>query len=387
MTPTHAPGTVRSVATPGIRKRGNSYEAAVTDPRTRKKIRRTFPTLAAARSWRADALVAVRKGAMKPAKRLTVQQAADALLAGMRDGTIRTRAGGAYRSTTIDQAERSLRLHVLPELARVRVDRLEASELRAFADRMLAAGKDPGTVISAMQPLRLILRRAVLDGKLAVNPSRALGLPGGKRRSDVVTDPARAQRLLGALEPAERVIYATAFYAGLRRGELRALRWRHVNLADGTIRVEESASCHEREPGPVKTDAGRRSVPIIAALRDELVSHRMRTGEPAADVFVFGGRDQPFTPATIRRRAARAWKSAGLEPVALHSARHTFASILIAAGVNAKALTTYVGHASITTTMDVYGHLMRGSEDEAVRLIDAYLARTDTASRLDSIRG
>jgi integrase len=90
---------------------------------------------------------------------------------------------------------------------------------------------------------------------------------------------------------------------------------------------------------------------------------------------VFGGRDVPFTPATIRRRAAKAWKAAKLEPVALHSARHTFASILIAAGVNAKALTTYVGHASINTTMDVYGHLIRGSEAEAVQLVDAYLAR------------
>jgi integrase len=79
----------------------------------------------------------------------------------------------------------------------------------------------------------------------------------------------------------------------------------------------------------------------------------------------------------IRRRAAKAWKAAGLEPVALHSARHTFASILIAASVNAKAVTTYMGHASLATTHDVYGHLMRGSEDEAVGLIDSYLARAE----------
>jgi integrase len=105
-----------------------------------------------------------------------------------------------------------------------------------------------------------------------------------------------------------------------------------------------------------------------------LVEHRLRTGGDA-DAFVFGGRDVPFTPATIRRRAANAWKAAKLEPVALHSARHTFASILIAAGVNAKALPVYVGHASINTTMDVYGHLMRGSEEEAVGLVDAYLER------------
>jgi integrase len=59
----------------------------------------------------------------------------------------------------------------------------------------------------------------------------------------------------------------------------------------------------------------------------------------------------------------------------LHEARHTFASILIAAGVNAKALSTYLGHSSIQITLDRYGHLMPGNEDEAVALVDAYLER------------
>lgn len=367
----------------GIRKRGNSYEANVWDARSGKRLTRTFPTLAAARSWRADALVAVRQGAMKPTRRLTVRSAADALLAGMRDGTIRTRAGGTYRVTTIEQAERSLRLHVLPELGHERVDRLEPRELRAFADRLLASGKDPGTVLSVMQPLRLILRRAVLDGVLAVNPARGLGLPSGARRTDVVTDTAHAARLLAALEPAERVIYATAFYAGLRRGELRALRWRNVDLAGGTIRVAESVSCDQREPGEVKTTAGRREVPLLATLRDHLLEHRMAT-VATSEAFVFGDGSVPFTPGTIRRRAARAWKAAALEPVALHSARHTFASMAIAAGVNAKQLGAYMGHANISTTYDIYGHLMRGSGAEAASLMDAYLARADTASRIAS---
>jgi integrase len=55
---------------------------------------------------------------------------------------------------------------------------------------------------------------------------------------------------------------------------------------------------------------------------------------------------------------------------------------LIAAGVNAKAITAYLGHASIQTTFDLYGHLMPGNEDEAVALVDAYLERADTARRL-----
>jgi integrase len=54
---------------------------------------------------------------------------------------------------------------------------------------------------------------------------------------------------------------------------------------------------------------------------------------------------------------------------------------MIAAGVNAKALSSYMGHASMTITYDRYGHLMPGNEDEAARLLDEYLARADTRAR------
>jgi integrase len=87
------------------------------------------------------------------------------------------------------------------------------------------------------------------------------------------------------------------------------------------------------------------------------------------------------------RRAQRARKRAGLEPIGLHEARHTFASVLIAAGVNAKAITSYMGHASIQTTYDLYGKLMPGSESEAAAVVDDYLARAGTRARLDQLRG
>jgi integrase len=72
----------------------------------------------------------------------------------------------------------------------------------------------------------------------------------------------------------------------------------------------------------------------------------------------------------------------GLVPIALHECRHTFASFMIAAGVNAKALTTYMGHSSVTITYDRYGHLFPGNEAEAAALADAYLERVNTAARV-----
>ena len=138
------------------------------------------------------------------------------------------------------------------------------------------------------------------------------------------------------------------------------------------------------EAGQPKSRAGRRGVPIVAALRDLLIEHKLMTRRDAGLVFGSGA-TSPFTPTAVRKRALTAWCRAGLDPIGLHECRHTFASLLIAAGVNAKAITAYLGHASIQTTFDLYGHLMPGNEDEAVALVDAYLERANSEKRLAQI--
>lgn len=84
--------------------------------------------------------------------------------------------------------------------------------------------------------------------------------------------------------------------------------------------------------------------------------------------------DVPFEPSTVRRRALAAWKKADMSPIGLHEARHTFASTLIAAGVNAEAIPEAMGHASVTMTFDRYDHLMPDGRNEARARVDAYLA-------------
>jgi integrase len=85
------------------------------------------------------------------------------------------------------------------------------------------------------------------------------------------------------------------------------------------------------------------------------------------------GNDKPFAYWPTVDRAKRSWKNAGLDPIGLHETRHTYASLMIAAGVNAKALSEFLGHASIAITLDRYGHLMPGAHGEAASLLDAYL--------------
>jgi hypothetical protein len=96
---------------------------------------------------------------------------------------------------------------------------------------------------------------------------------------------------------------------------------------------------------------------------------------PIHEILVFSGIDDaPFHAASLYRRADRAWEKAGLtERLRLHQARHTYASFMIAAGVNAKALSVFMGHSSIKVTFDLYGHLMPGAEAEAAALLDTFL--------------
>ena len=74
-------------------------------------------------------------------------------------------------------------------------------------------------------------------------------------------------------------------------------------------------------------------------------------------------------------RGRSAAVDASVEPPTFHECRHGYASVMIAAGVNVKALSTYMGHANIKITLDQYGHLLPGAEDEAAGLLDAFLAR------------
>jgi integrase len=349
-----------------------AWEAQVYSVRDRRKIRRTFPTLAAARGWRADSLAALRRGTLRAPTPLTLNEAADALLEGMKSGRIRTRSGDRYKPSTIRSYETGLSLHVRKPLGGLKLSEIERFDLQRIVDDLLAEDAAASTIRNAVMPVRVIFRRALEDSIVFANPALRLRLPAVRGRRSRIAPPVEAQRLLAALEGLPRVIYACAFYAGLRLGELRGLRWGDVCFADGVIRVDRAMDYQGALIAP-KTEAGRRSVPLVSVLRRLLIEHRLQTWPEG---YVLGRASQhAFNPSTIYRAAKTHWSKADppLAGIELHEARHTFASVLIDAGVNAKAVSTYMGHASIDTTFDIYGHLMPGNEAQAAELLDAYL--------------
>ena len=141
------------------------------------------------------------------------------------------------------------------------------------------------------------------------------------------------------------------------------------------IRVERAWDHGSKEFIAPKSNAAHRVVPITQRLHAVLGDHRDTFGgEGLLLPALRGEKTHPMGHSALVKRLAKHWMAAELQALKLHEGRHTFASLLIAAGANAKAITTYMGHSSIQVTFDRYGHLMPGSEAEVAGLLDTYLA-------------
>jgi integrase len=274
---------------------------------------------------------------------------------------VRTRSGDRYKPSALRSYEQALRARLLPRFGARPLSALSRGMLQELIDELVGRGCAPSTVRNAILPLRAIYRRALQREELNGNPTLRLALPAVRQRRERVARAAEAESLLAALPADQRALWATALYAGLRSGELQALRWQNIDLEQGLIHVEQS---WDRRAGLIapKSRAGRRRVPIPTALQRRLGLPRRRR---QSSLRFRLGRDQ----------GRRAWESAALAPIGLHECRHSYAAYAIAAGINPKALSSYMGHSSITVTLDRYGQLMPGNEAEAAQMLDGYLQR------------
>jgi integrase len=351
-----------------------SYQAQVWSGRERKTIRKTFRDLGEARAWRHESQVAIRNGLLRSPSQTTLRQAADGWLAAAEKGVVRTRSGEAYKPAAVRAYRQALNQRVLPELGDRKLTAITFTMLQDFADQLSAKKLSPSTVRNTLLPVRAIYRRAHVRGEVAINPTLKLSLPAVRGRRDRIAAPTELAPLLDALEPADRAIYATALYAGLRAGELQALQWDDIDLDTNLIHVRQGWDTQAGFIAP-KSRAGQRRVPITQTLRRELLQHRLHKGTGGTG-FVFPSSrnpNKPFAPRTLTLHTQKAWKNKRLTPIGLHECRHSYATYMIAAGINTKALSTYMGHSSITITLDRYGHLLPGNETQTAQLLETWL--------------
>jgi integrase len=312
--PTRTPQGVRARHSQACRSRVGqrcncrpAWEAFVYLKREGKKLRKTFPNLAAAKAWRLDALAQAHRGELRGPTKVTVAQAAEAFVTGASDGSIPTGKGTRYKPSAIRGYEEGLRLHVLPAIGHIRLSDVRRADVQAIADGMTAGGLSASTVNNAIIPLRAIYRRAIRrDEFTGVDSTKGLELRCPEGRRDRIAAPEEAEALLAALPQSERAVWATALYAGLRRRELRALRVSQVDLPARVIRVEHGWDDKEGEQG-VKTAAAKRRVPILDILAPILAAHLLRAARSGDDL-VFGKTGSaPFVKTTVCERARKAW--------------------------------------------------------------------------------
>lgn len=235
-----------------------------------------------------------------------------------------------------------------------------------------------------LAPVQVLCRRAVQDDELPTNPTANLRLPEGPGRRDHVVPVSTALQLIEWLPQPLRALYATAFFAGLRRGELRALRWTAIDDAVTVIAVESTWDDVDGEVAP-KSKKGKRTVPVAAMLRKYLLEHKAATGRRGRDLVFGSAADKPFHPNDVADDADTAWALAALgafltgtplpvelERVTLHECRHTYVSLMHDAGFSLERIGDYVGHSS-TYMVERYRHLLEGHEAEAAAQFDAYL--------------
>jgi integrase len=363
-----------------------TYEAWVYSKRDRKKIRRSFLTQSAARGWRTDALKAVKDKRLRAPSTRTLRQELDEWLAGVREGRILNKRNEPYKPAVIRGYETALRLRVLPTLGDRKLADIDLADLLELKETLLGHGCSGSTIRNSFVPLQAIYRRARRNGTVPVNPAVDLDLPTSGRRDRAAT-PAQAAELLDVLPTLEAAIHATAFYAGLRRGELRGLRIRDVNFAAATIRVEQAWDAKEGPIAP-KSRAGVRTVPMLDVLRPHLEAIADRWTAP--DGLFFGASaESAFEPRNIDRKARRALKAendrrtkeaeeAETKPVlvewfGLHEARHSFSTYLDHAGISETRADRYMGH-SAPGVAGRYRHLLPGQIAEDAKRVDEYLA-------------
>jgi integrase len=243
--------------------------------------------------------------------------------------------------------------------ARAGYTELTADDFQLLVERLTGLGLSGSKVRNVLVPCQAFYRRHRRE--VLADPTAGLDLPepGGRReRAATLTEAAVLLDPLGD----DRPVWATAFYAGLRRGELRALRVSNLRGLDGdtvaSIRVEHGWDDVEGERD-TKSVAGVREVPMPKTLRAILAENLARTGRRGDD-FVFGlSARQPFAPSQIRRRAEKACAVAAvgaflrrerpmveLDPITLHECRHSCWSYLDAAGISESRSDRYMGHSN-----------------------------------------
>lgn len=293
---------------------------------------------------------------------------------------------------TLDRYGELARKNIVPLLGEMHLSRLQPANIaQAYATALASGRRDgsgglaPRTVHHMHRVLRQAVAQAVDWGILGKNPVDAVRPPRVEASAVATLDPEQSARLLDALRHS-RVYWPTllALATGMRRGEILALRWQHVDLNAGLVQVVESLE-ESRAGLRFKSTKNSRTrsvtLPAFAVtelrrLKREQAETLLRLGiRQTGRALVCGRADgEPHSPIALTYEFSRFAKAIpDLPTITFHGLRHSHATALLGAGVHPKIAQERLGHSSVKVTLDVYSHAVKSLQDEAASKVDVVL--------------
>ena len=299
------------------------------------------------------------KGPGEPCK-LTVAQ----FLSGWLENTAREHIG----ENTYERYKRIVDRRLIPRLGGLRLADLTAFHVEDFYAYMKRVPVGAPSRHQAGMVLSTALKHAVRRKLISANPASEVALPKLiEREMTILTDDQVRVFLTAARRSRYYALFALAVATGMRQGELLALLWSDVDFENNTVTVRRTVLRVKgrhviKEP---KTRGSRRTITVPAFAMNALHEHRKKmVAKGFADRQIFcslqGGimsaqnlRKRTFKPILAR---------AGLPDMRFHDLRHTHASTLLSKGKSIKAVSRRLGHSNITTTLEVYAHVLPGDD-------------------------
>lgn len=267
-----------------------------------------------------------------------------------------------------------LNTHVLPRWRDWRLRDIERLAIQQWVAEKFRQQCGWQTVRNAWVLLSSILETAVEYGFLSMNPARGVKFPqkGLKKKPAMIAGDSLA-RLLQQLEEPHRTMVCLIAATGLRIGELLAVKWHALDLDIGTLAVRESV--FEGHFQPPKTQRALRTIPLGPQTTAVLTAHRERVSRRVGDDLVFGNRNgDPLRESKLLTKVLQpAAEAAGLGRVTWHQFRHIHSSLLNDLKVPVKIAQEQLGHASISTTLNIYTHVVDASHRKAVEALEERL--------------
>jgi integrase len=344
----------------------------------RRQVTRSFDTAAQAHAWLARMVT----------DRTTPQGATGPLMA---DYLIEWLDGQVYlRPSTKASYRAHVENYLVPAFGRDTVSQVSTPQVERFVLDLAARGLAANTVQRVLATLRSALGHAVRLGMIPVNPASGIRVPASVSRPAHTWSPQESADFLSSLgqDPAS-VLLRLALTTGMRRGELLGLRWSHVDLTEGRLRVEASrvSVAGVVVEGPPKSRNGIRTVYLDRQTVYQLRSLKEASGASAeaADSFVFVHEDErPMSPWWVSRHFDQVVQRVGLPRIRFHDLRHSSATLGLAAGETLKEVSARLGHAGIAITADIYADVLpefarRSTHRRVALMTGAHQEGTDVA--------